>query len=83
MYNRLCKYRLQNNIFYEKQFGFQASDSAEHTVIQLISPILDAFHENKYTIGILIDLSKAFDTVDHNILLKKLDMYGIKGKNLK
>ena len=83
MYNRLYKYLLQNNIFYEKQFGFQASNSTEHAVIQLISQILDAFNENKYTLGIFIDLSKAFDTVDHNILLKKLDMYGIKGKNLK
>ena len=71
------------NLFYEKQFGFQASNSTEHAVIQLISQILDAFNENKYTLGIFIDLSKAFDTVDHNILLKKLDMYGIKGKNLK
>ena len=83
MYNRLYKYLLQNNLFYEKQFGFQASNSTEHAVIQLISQILDAFNESKYTLGIFIDLSKAFDTVDHNILLKKLDMYGIKGKNLK
>ena len=83
MYNRLYKYLLQNNLFYEKQFGFQASNSTEHAVIQLISQILDAFNENKYTLGIFIDLSKAFDTVDHDILLKKLDMYGIKGINLK
>ena len=77
------KYLLKSNLFHEKQFGFQASNSTEHVVIQLISQILDAFNENKYTLGIFIDLSKAFDTVDHNILLKKLDMYGIKGKNLK
>ena len=51
--------------------------------IQLISQILNAFNENKYTLGILIDLSKAFDTADHNVLLKKSDMYVIKGKNLK
>ena len=68
MYNRLYKYILQYNVFYEKQFGFQASNSTEHPLIQLITQILYAFNENKYTLG---------------ILLKKLDMYGIKGKNLK
>ena len=83
MYNRLYKYLLQNNIFYEKQFGFQASNSTKHAVIHLISQILDAFNENKYTLDIFVDLSKAFDTIDHNILLRKLDMYGVKGKNLK
>ena len=83
IYNRLYKYLLQKNLFYEKQFEFQASNSTEHAVIQLISQILDGFNENKYTLGIFIDLSKAFDTADHNIFLKKLDMYDIKGKNLK
>ena len=72
MYNRLYKYLLQNNLFYEKQFGFQASNSTEHAVIQLISQILDAFDENKYTPGILIDLSKVFDTVGTYMLLKKI-----------
>ena len=50
----------------------------EHAFIQPINQILDAFNKNKYTKGILIVLSKAFDTVDHDILLKKLDMYVIK-----
>ena len=54
----------------------------EDAVIQLISQVLDAFNEKKYTLGIFIDLSKEFNTADHNILLKKLNMYGIKGKNL-
>ena len=49
----------------------------EHAVIQLISQILDAFNENKYTLGIFIDLTNAFHTVDHDVLLKRLDIYGI------
>ena len=72
MYNRLYKYLLQSNLFHEKQFGFQASNSTEHVVVQLISQILDAFDENKYTLGMFIDLSKAFDTADHDLLLKKI-----------
>ena len=70
MCNKLYKYLLQNNLSYEKQFGFQASDSTEHAVMQLISQILDAFNENKYTLDIFIDLKKAFDTVGHDIFLK-------------
>ena len=52
-------------------------------MIQLISQILQAFKENNHTIGIFIDLSKAFDTVNHHLLLQKLELYGIKYNNLK
>ena len=52
-------------------------------VIQLISKILDAHNENKYTLDTFTDLRKTFDTVDHDIPFKKLDKYGIKGKKLK
>ena len=44
---------------------------------------MDAFNDNKCTLGNFVDLSKAFNTVDHDILLKKIDMYSIKGKNSK
>ena len=74
MYNRLYKYLLDNNYLYEKQFGFQAAYSTEHAVIQLMSQILQAFNENDHTIGIFIDLTKAFDTVDHHLLLQKLEL---------
>ena len=64
MYNRRYKYLLQNKFLYEKQFGFQASNSTEHAII--LSKIVDVFNENKYALGIFIDLSKAFDTIDHD-----------------
>ena len=79
MYNSFYKYHLQNNLLYEKQFGLQASNSTGHAVIQLISQILDTFNEKKYAQDIFMDLNKAFDIVAHDILSKKLDMYGIKG----
>ena len=82
MYNRLSKYLSENNHLYEKQFVFQVAHSTDHTVIQLISQILQAFNENEHTIGIFIDLNKAFDTVDHHLLLQKLELYRIKSNNL-
>ena len=83
MYNGLFKYLKTNNILYSKQFGFQEGHSTEHAIIQLIDQINNSFEKNHYTLGIFIDLSKAFDTVDYNILIKKLNKYGIKGNNLK
>ena len=52
-------------------------------MIQLISQILQTFNESHHTIAIFIDLSKAFDTVDHHLLLQNLELYGIKNNNLK
>ena len=52
-------------------------------VINLISQILHDFNENKYALDIFINLSKAFDVINHDMLLKKLDMYDIKGDSLK
>ena len=78
MYNRLYSYLNDNNLFFQKQFGFREGHSTNHALIELINSINDSFNQNKYTLGVFIDLSKAFDTVDHNILLKKLSLYGIK-----
>ena len=83
MYNRLFKYLSENCILYEKQFGFQTSHSIEHAILLLVNQLYQSFDESKFTLGIFIDLSKAFDTVDHKILTKKLELYGIKDCNLR
>ena len=69
-------------MLYPKQVGFQKGHSTDHTLLQLVDQIQESFERNEYTIGVFIDLSKAFDTVDHNILLKKLEIYGISDTHL-
>ena len=71
MYNRLYSHFDQNEILYGKQFGFRAHHSTGHPLVELVNSIFDSFNERKHTIGILVNLSKAFDTVDHDILIIK------------
>ena len=83
MYNRLFFYVSQEKTLYSKQFGFQSGHSTEHAILQLANQIHESFKNNLYTLGAFIDLSKAFDTVNHSIILRKLEIYGIHRENLK
>ena len=79
MYNRLIDYINENQILYKYQFGFQKGKSTYMALIVLLDKISAALDNGDYVIGVFLDFSKAFDTVDHKILLQKLDFYGIKG----
>ena len=78
--SRLLSYLHLNNILCSNQFGFRKNHSTYMALIELYDKISLAIDKNEYSIGIFIDLSKAFDTLDHTILLKKLYHYGIRGK---
>ena len=71
MYNRLLQFLIKNEILYEKLFGFQVAHSVEHTILELVDSITNSFENGNFSLANFIDFSKAFDTVDHTILLNK------------
>ena len=67
-----------HNVLYDKQFGFRQCHSTSHAVITLVEKITHALDRGKIVRGVFIDFKKAYDTVSHDILLQKLEAYGIK-----
>ena len=79
MHKRLYSFFENENLIFENQFGFRKKHSTVHPLTDLTEDIRQAIDSNKFACGIFVDLQKAFDTVDHGILLKKLEHYGIRG----
>ena len=80
--DQLIYYLETNELLSNTQFGFREGRSTTAAALNLTDQILSAFDENKFTIGIFLDLKKAFETVDHNILIHKLHHLGISNNNL-
>ena len=79
IYSRLYKFLSLHNCIYDLQFGFRTMHSTYHALTSLTEDIKNALDNNFFAAGVFIDLQKAFDTVDHGILLYKLNYYGIRG----
>ena len=76
-YARLYDHFVANNLLAQHQYGFQSGKSAEHALIKFSGDIIDGFDRNEVTVATYMDLSKAFDCVNHDILLAKLEHYGV------
>ena len=82
MYNRLLTFLEDYNVLFENQFGFRKLHSSYMALMVLTDKLMKSLENGEYVIGVYLDFSKAFDTVDHAILLSKLSHYGIRSKAL-
>ena len=82
IYQQTYSYFQTHNLLYSSQYGFRSGHSTELAGLEIVDRIIQELDKNEIPINIYLDLSKAFDTLDHDILLQKLKFYGITGINL-
>ena len=80
MHTQVTDYFCNLKLFYKNQYGFRKRHSKELAALELVNRVLNGIDQKETPLTIFMDLSKAFDTIDHSILLFKLKYYGIKDK---
>ena len=75
MYSRIYNFLESTGQLHSSQYGFRKGHSCEHAVGKLLSEVIKSKQEGLYTLSMFLDLSKAFDTLEHSVLLKKMEKY--------
>ena len=83
LFNQIYDYFKENNLLYQSQYGFRSNHSTELAAIEFIDKVTREMDKGKLPISIFLDFSKAFDTIDHKILLEKFERYGVSEISLK
>jgi len=79
MHNRLLLFLKKHNVLTSEKHGFMETKSTENVSHSFIQSVQEALDKHLYALGIFLDLTKAFDVINHKRLLNKLDSYGIRG----
>ena len=82
VYKCMYEFLVETSQLYENQFGFRSNHSCEHAIGQMVGRLLKNMENKKNSVCVLLDLSKAFDMIEHSIMLKKFELYGIRGSAL-
>ena len=82
-HKRLFQYLNKSDILYKHQFGFQKGKPTEHAILDLHTKIIKSVEKHEKACSIFLDFAKAFDTINHDILLSKLEYYGVQDIPLK